>query len=455
MKFYIKGTDGKVVEATTDQVLDPKSSLCDEQGVLFNRPSPIKDKDPIKDLENLIGDIAKQVAGQAAISTKVDQMSAELAAYKEATAKGFPIGFKTPEKAEGLIHGYDLAKQGKRLMNKLDHPGYQVPKEMIEPMADFYCLFVRAALMDEPWAKAEFHRKYPSVDQNVKTAIGDTGNTFPIPDIIEAEILAFAREKSIALSQARVVDMVSEKQSYPAESSGVTVAWGNTTGNSEPTVTEVELDAEELSAYSIVKNMTLADSRSDIVSWLTEVMAEATGLELDNVMFNGDGTSTYANCSGLLSAACGYSVVMGSGSTSFADMTADNLSEMIKALSGLKKQGAQYYFNGAAIHYIRILKDNNNRPVFVDSYGSDVPQKVFGSPLNEAIKITGTDAANAAFGLFGNLRNFFVGRRLDSAALSVDPYGLWTTNRTRFKIYQRWGLQIGLANAFCRLLTHA
>ncbi|MDD5355007.1 MAG: hypothetical protein PHY56_00490, partial [Candidatus Omnitrophica bacterium] len=188
MKFYIKGTDGKIVEATMDQVLDPKSSLCDEQGVLFNRPSTVKDKDPIKDLENLIGDIAKQVAGQAAISTKVEQMSAELAAYKEVTAKGFPIGFQTPEKAEGLIHGYDLAKQGKRLMNKLDHPGYQVPKEMIEPMADFYCLFVRAALMDEPWAKAEFHRKYPSRDQLTKTAIGDTGNTFPIPDIIEAEI---------------------------------------------------------------------------------------------------------------------------------------------------------------------------------------------------------------------------------------------------------------------------
>jgi HK97 family phage major capsid protein len=184
-------------------------------------------------------------------------------------------------------------------------------------------------------------------------------------------------------------------------------------------------------------------------------MAEATGLELDNVMFNGDGTTTYASCSGLLSAACGYSVVMGSGSTSFADMTGDNLSEMIKALDGLKKQGAGFYFSGTGIHYVRILKDSNNRPVFIDSYGSEVPMKALGYPITECTKITGTDAANAAFGLFGNLRNFLVGRRLDSAALSVDPYGLWTTNRTRFKIYQRWGLKIGLANAFCRILTHA
>ena len=69
--------------------------------------------------------------------------------------------------------------------------------------------------------------------------------------------------------------------------------------------------------------------------------------------------------------------------------------------------------------------------------------------------MTCTSAANTAFIVFGDLRYFAVGRRLDTAALAVDPYGLFTTNRTRFKLYQRWGLKIALANGFSRLLTAA
>ena len=64
-------------------------------------------------------------------------------------------------------------------------------------------------------------------------------------------------------------------------------------------------------------------------------------------------------------------------------------------------------------------------------------------------------AANKAFIAFGNLRYFALGRRVADMRLSVDPYGLWTTNKTRFKIRNRWALKIGLANGLVRLLTAA
>jgi HK97 family phage major capsid protein len=76
-----------------------------------------------------------------------------------------------------------------------------------------------------------------------------------------------------------------------------------------------------------------------------------------------------------------------------------------------------------------------------------------GFPYTEVIKCPSTTAANTAFMAFGNLRFLAVGRRLDTATLSVDPYGLFLTNRTRYKLYQRWGMKISLRNGLVRMLT--
>lgn len=325
---------------------------------------------------------------------------------------------------------------------------HEIDEPTRQEMAKFYCLFIKAAIQQDPRAYQKFRELY----KGSTTDIGDSGNVFPIPDIVDSEILTYARESSVILQQARIWDMTSEKQSFPAETASSTTYWGNTTVEAAPTIGEVELDADELSAYAAVRNTTLADSRSDIVSWLTESFAEAIGQALDTAAFVGDGEGLYGGVSGLLSAKCGYSVTM-YGSTSFSNISVDHLSQMIAAISGLKKMGARFYMHGAILHYVRVLKDSQNRPIFVDTVGSPVSGTILGFPYTEVISMTSTSAANTAFMVFGNLKHFAVGRRLQAAALQVDPYGLWTTNRTRFKVYNRWALNLALPNAFCRLLT--
>lgn len=242
--------------------------------------------------------------------------------------------------------------------------------------------------------------------------------------------------------------MTSDKQSFPSETSAVSVGWGNTTSQSDPGVTEVELSANELSAYSVVKNATLADARSDIVSWLTVALAEAAGQELDNQAFNGSGTPFF----GILDATgAGYSVVL--GGSAFSNITSDDFSKMIAKLDGLRKQGARFWMHGEGLHLVRTLKDSNNRPIFYNTVGDPTSGTIYGYPYTEVIKMPSTTAANTAFLAFGNLRYLGVGRRLEVATLSVDPYGLWTTNRTRYKLYQRWGMKIALRNGLVRMLT--
>ncbi len=244
--------------------------------------------------------------------------------------------------------------------------------------------------------------------------------------------------------------MTSDKQSFPMENAAVSVAWGNTTSESEPGVTEVELSANELSAYSVVKSATLMDARSDIVSWLTSALAEAAGLELDNQGFNGTGTPFFGI---LTSTGAGYSVTL--AGTAFEDVSFTNLSDMIAKLDGLKKQGARFWMHGQAIHYIRILRDDNNRPIFYETVGMPTSGTILGFPYSEVIKMPSTTAANTAFLAFGNLRYYAVGRRLEVSTLSVNPYLLWTTNRMAYKLYQRWGMYPALKNGFVRMLTHS
>ena len=486
MLLFIKGVDGKLQEATLPQILDSKTVLFNKDGENVDRPGEDNTLSDMSKISDVVDVLSKKIEGIETSSTddgilksENENLRAKLDAYKKNAAKGFPI-LDDEERASIKITDdkevwdfigskYNISLQGKELMDKRVHPFHQLEDKIIKtpdgrveynPRDEFvkYFSLIGIASQKNPTpAKLEAMRLldkvYGDLSTEVKTAIGDSGNAFPIPDIVEAEILAFAREQSIILQYARSWNMVSEKQSFPAESAAATVNWGNETEAGDPTITEVELDCEELSSYSTVKNATLADSRSDIVSWIGATLSEAAGQELDNKGFNGLGTDTTFICSGILSAACGYSVVFSSGSTAFSNLTADDLSLMIAALDGLKKQGARFWMNGVMLHYIRTLKTTDDRPVFYDTYGSPTPGMILGFPYTEVLKMPSTSAANTAFLAFGNLRYFAVGRRLDSSALDVDPYGLWTTNRTRYKLYQRWALKMGLANGFVRMLT--
>lgn len=473
MKFYVKLADGTYREATNEEVLGGKTPLFIKrgEGYLALAEEPMSEDNATKVLTELstaikgLNDRVEQIAtGQKEVDSLKDQM-------RKAMERGFPPpggtvdGSNTDPKIKfaiepgtdydsvrAVIGPYALERQGKRLQDVFAHPIHQVDEPTRVALAQYWCLVAQCSqLRPNPRALAMFDKIYG----NIKTVVGDSGNQFPIPDIVQSEIFAFAREASVILKYGRVWDMTSEKMSFPAESASASLSWGNTTSESEPTVTEVELDAEELSAYAGVRNHTLADSVSDITSWLQENMSEAAGLELDNKAFNGLGTDSPFICSGILSAACGYSVVMGAGSTAFSNLTTTFLSEMISKLDGLKKMGAAWYMNGAVIHFVRDLKDNNNRPIFYQTVGSPIADQVLGYPLRESIKCPSTSAANTAFIAFGNLQNFAVGRRLGATALDVNPYTLWTTNRTLFKLYQRWALSMALTRGFVRGLTHS
>lgn len=467
--FYVKNENGELVEATLEDFQNGVQ-LYDKDGnklVQKQRTSDEKN-DGVKQLSEAIQAMAEQIEGINTLKEKQEAMAHEIEKYREHASKAFPFAGVEGEQEKDFSWddhdaavkalGFDPNVQGfsKNFQADIYRSSFRgrekfTSEETRKEMARYFSFWIKGFVMDDPFVKRTARNVYSKQIERFKgtTDLGDTGNTFPVPDIVESEIINFARESSVVLQDARIWPMASEIISIPVEREGISANWGNTTQEGTPQVDEVEMTAKELSVFASARNMTVADSRSDIVAWIAELMAEACGLEIDDESFNGDGTDV---CSGLFSTASN-SVTL--ASPNFAGLTYPKIAEMKKKLYGRRKEGAKFYAHDEFIYNIEILTDDQNRPLIIDNPIQGQPMKLQGYPLRPCVKCNSTDGASANCMIFGSMRYMGVGRRLNSMALMVDPYGLWTTNRTRWKIYQRWALRPLLAAAFVKMITAA
>ncbi|MBW1666722.1 MAG: phage major capsid protein [Deltaproteobacteria bacterium] len=380
--------------------------------------------------------------GRIAVPGKPGQATEVLYRGRDLGAQGWGINRSVKEKIAQLkMEGLDV-----ELTDLYGRPiTLQIAsEEKRERYAKWMIDFIQAKVFDDAAAKAALQEGT------------DSEGGYIVPDEFTDEILAFARLQSFALRDCRIWPMKSDTRKVPAEDGAVSVSWTDEESaitESEPTLAEVTLTAKRLDAYSKASNEFLEDASTDVVSWLTELFAEAIGQELDNQVLNGTGSP----CSGVLTAAAGNSVVLGSGEVSFSSIDADDLSNAIAQLPVNRLAGARWYFHRTVLHHIRILKDDNNNYIFAKP-GNGVPGTIWEYPYTLSEKAPAATAASQAskgFIVFGNMRYFALGRRKQNMTLDVDPYGLFTTYQTRFRIVNRWGMSVGLAGGFCRIVTAA
>lgn len=250
----------------------------------------------------------------------------------------------------------------------------------------------------------------------------------------------------------RKVPMGSKTVTFPDLNSSVSCGWTAEEGTlteTTPVLGQITLTAKKVGAFTTISNELLSDARPDVVSFLENLMIEAMGREIDNQILNGNGSP----CSGLLTAACGTSVVMGAGLVNFSSISGSNLSEMTTKISTGSLNGARFVMHPKVFHYVRTLKDNNNQFIY-SPIGGGQNGTIWGYPVTLCDSAPSTSGAGTAFVLFGNFDYFLIGER-QSLSVSIDPYGLFTSDQTRVRWTRRLAPQIGRADAFCRLLTAA
>lgn len=296
----------------------------------------------------------------------------------------------------------------------------------------------------------EFQAKYGKA--NYAEGSGSTGG-YLVPEEFEAELMQIARDESFALKNCAVYEMGTDNKKVPKEGSLVQVAWHDEAADisdGEGTFGEIDLVAKRLDGMATVSNELLQDAAFDLAGVLTEQFATATGLEVDNQVLNGTGSPF----NGVATSIAGASVVMAGGDTNFEDIVADDFSKMMSLLRAGYLKDAKFVINRAALHFVRTLKDGEDRPIFAMP-GGTVPGTIYGLPYIESEQANGTNAANKMVAVLGSWKRYAIGRRVGTMALDSDPYGLFKKNQTRFRMVTRWGLKIGIAEAFVRYMTAA
>jgi len=270
-------------------------------------------------------------------------------------------------------------------------------------------------------------------------------------------LLGYIRDESIALRVCRVWPMASDVAYVPTENAKVTVAITaeeGTATEAEPTVAQVTLTAKRHDAYSIASNELLQDQNigQGIVAILMSQFNEAIGQKIDSAVFIGSGDPV----SGVFLSA-GYSEVFSSGSTHFSELLESNIRNVIADIRPNRRGNAKFFCSTSALwQYIRGLKDSYGRYMFAESnMGRAAPGMLWGYPVEEGNDdiMPSTSAAGTALAVFGDLTGFFIGERLATVDMIVDPYTEMADYQTRFGFFTRWAYAHGLNKYYSRIVT--
>lgn len=351
--------------------------------------------------------------------------------------------------------GYNLAKQGREVRNKVatiekKNPGTfdaLQDGEKFEDLSKFVIDLVAAKRHQDPEAQKGIREFQQKAQMQEGT---DSEGGYLVPDEYQMDLLKLNREKAFAMQNCSVIPMSGDTKKVPKEASMVSVSWTaeeTAATETEPTFGMTTLTAKKLDGYGKVTNELLEDTAIDIVSLLLDQFSNAINLELDNQVLNGTGDPV----SGVLTATAGASVT--TSGDAFSTISASDLSELDESVSdGYLTDGGMYVFNKKVKHYIRTLTDDNGQFVYQRPGGGD-PGTIWEYPFFVSSKAPSSTAADTAFVVFGNFKYFYIGVRKGSLSIDIDPYSLFTSNATQFRVVNRFALAPGMGNAFARLLT--
>lgn len=279
-----------------------------------------------------------------------------------------------------------------------------------------------------------------------------------VPDDFVPEIWRIVGEKSLALQLARIIPTVRDTVLVPyAGTTAAAPAWENDTAASDEskvTFGQASISIEDLTAYSDVSNDLIADAGVDVVDYLVELFTEAIGEEIDNQVFAGTGTPV----SGLVGANgtyTGYSVCFDSGSLSWSQLDAKYLSEMISKVKPSVLSNAVFIMHPTALHYVRILKDDNNHPIY-QFPNQPGPGAIYGYPVYTTTKMPSTTTgASKPMAVFGNFKQGYCIAKRQDITVTTSPHYHFIERQTVILYLMRLGLARILANCFVALQTAA
>jgi HK97 family phage major capsid protein len=268
----------------------------------------------------------------------------------------------------------------------------------------------------------------------------NTAGGFLVPSEVAAEIVSLRDAYGAFRQTAQVFNMGSDVANVPKRSGGITASWTAENANiddQDVSFDGVGLTARKLTALVKVSNDLIEDSAPDLAAWLADEAAFAFAVAEDQAGFIGDGTSTYAGCTGVLNRLQSPGIYTATGHATTITVTTDDLAGLMALLPSYgwpraawichQKVAAQVFYRLAGVYMSGGVPSYAGLPIIVTTA---MPS----APSSSQLAIVLGDMSLCA--MLGDRRKIRV-RRL------VQRYG--DTDQTGFLMTERvcpivWGL---------------
>ena len=282
-----------------------------------------------------------------------------------------------------------------------------------------------------------------------------------VPVEFAREVFRIAWDAGIVRRYARIIPMWTDTKDISAITEGITVYWtaeGNAYTESKPTVWQIQLVAKKATALVSATNELIDDNMTDQEVWslVSELIAEAMAeFEDTNVL------ASSTQFTPLISNTDVNAVSLGTGKTSFADITYDALIDAIRAVPMKYKKGQpRWFMSQDVVAHIEKLKDDNKQPIFFstrDLRDGQIESRLLWFPveITDVLPKDSDDGASKGFILFGDLKHYAFGDRRQLSLSAGYTSGNWEKDIQSLKASERIAWKVIFPKAFAVISTWA
>lgn len=285
---------------------------------------------------------------------------------------------------------------------------------------------------------------------------------YMVPVEFAREVFRVAWIYGLVRRYARIIPMWTDTKDISAITNSIVVYWTaewNAYTESKPTVWQIQLVAKKATALVSATNELIEDNMTDQEIWslMSELIGEKMAeFEDANVL------ASSTQFTPLLADTNINEVVMGSWMTSFADITYDDLIDLIRAVPVKYKRNGQprFIMSQDVVKYIEKLKDKNDQPIFYSTRSirdGQLENYLLGYPLEvtDVMPWDTDDGVSKSFVLFGDLKHYAFGDRRQLTMSVWYMSGNWEKDIQSLKANERIAWKVIFPEAFSKLTTAA
>ena len=279
---------------------------------------------------------------------------------------------------------------------------------------------------------------------NVLSTTPGTDGGFLCPTEFENQIVRALKEQNIMRSLCKVITTDNDRK-IPVAASHSVAQWTAENAaytESNPTFSQLEIDAYKLTDLIKVSNELLEDSAFDLENYIATEFAYAFGAAEEQAFCVGTGVG---QPTGLFTA---KGAPVGVTAASASAITTDEIISLIYSLKAPYRKNAKFLMNDATVSALRKLKDGNGQYLWQPSVQAGQPDKLLGYDIYTS-PYAPTITAGAFAIAFGDFQNYWIAdrsgrtvQRLNELYSTNGQVGFVATERVDGKIILPEGIQL-------------